>query len=237
MPPSFHHPQSCYSLSRPAVHRRVSLPDRRTKQSTIPSSILTRLISFAIWTHYFPVRTAERILHIMFPETKDHKVGMSYASDQDATLFRHMTFGPRDPHQTNAENEDYASYPPSLVIAIQPPWILAPRDLESFANSRKVVVRLRPLLAHFLIPYTVSFFCSGWTEPSIMFQGTPLGKSLNASPALACDELTNSLWLVMGPMRQEEMSMVHYFQLSGVGFWSVFTRCFRSILHAAHSPH
>jgi hypothetical protein len=98
-----------------------------------------------MWTHYFPVRTAERIFHIMFPDTKDHKVGLTCASDQDETLFRHMTFGLRDPHQTNPEDEDFASYPPSLIIAVQPPWVLAPRDLESFANSRKVVMRLDPL--------------------------------------------------------------------------------------------
>ncbi|KAF9653074.1 hypothetical protein BDM02DRAFT_2132787 [Thelephora ganbajun] len=92
---------------------------------------------FASWTHYFPLRTAERVFHIMFPETRDHKVRLNYASDQDENLFRHMTFGLCDPHQTNSEDEDFASYPPSLIIAVQPPWILAPRDLESFVNSHK----------------------------------------------------------------------------------------------------
>jgi hypothetical protein len=81
----------------------------------------------------------------MFPDTKDHKVKLNYANDRDENLFRHMTFTLRDPHQTNPDNEDLASYPPSLIIAIQPPWILAPRDLESFVNSRKVVMCLDPL--------------------------------------------------------------------------------------------
>lgn len=130
------------------MHRQVSLSDRRTDQridlSPILTSVLPRLLSFALWTHYFPVRTAERVLHIMFPDTKDHKVRVNYASDHDETLFRHMTFGLRDPHQTNSEDEDFASYPPSLIIAIQPPWILAPQDLESFANSRKVSMHLDP---------------------------------------------------------------------------------------------
>ena len=80
----------------------------------------------------------------MFPDTKDHKVKLNYADDQDETLFRHMTFGLRDPHQTNTEDEDFASYPPSLIIAVQPPWVLAPQDLESFVNSRKVVMHLDP---------------------------------------------------------------------------------------------
>lgn len=102
-------------------------------------------LSFASWTHYFPLRTAERVLHIMFPDTKDHKVKLNYAADQDEDLFRHMTFSQRDPHQTNPEDEDFASYPPSLIIAIQPPWILAPRDLESFVDTRKVLMRLNPL--------------------------------------------------------------------------------------------
>ena len=95
----------------------------------------------------------------MFPETKDHKVRLNYASDQDETLFRHMTFGLRDPHQTDTEDEDFASYPPSLIIVVQPPWVLAPRDLESFVNSRKVVMRLVPLTRlSFLISYIVSPF-------------------------------------------------------------------------------
>jgi len=80
----------------------------------------------------------------MFPDTKNHKVRLNQASDQDENLFRHMTFGLRDPHQTSLEDIDFASYPPSLIIAIQPPWILAPRDLESFVNSRKVVMRVDP---------------------------------------------------------------------------------------------
>lgn len=82
----------------------------------------------------------------MFPDTKNHKVRLNQASDQDENLFRHMTFGLRDPHQTSPEDVDFASYPPSLIIAIQPPWILAPRDLESFVNSRKVVTRADPPL-------------------------------------------------------------------------------------------
>lgn len=95
----------------------------------------------------------------MFPDTKDYKVGLNYASDQDETLFRHMTFGLRDPHQTNTEDEDFASYPPSLVIAVQPPWILAPQDLESFVNCRKVVIRLDPpTRLYFLISCIVSSF-------------------------------------------------------------------------------
>ena len=81
----------------------------------------------------------------MFPGTKDHKVRLNQASDRDGNLFRHMAFGLRDPHQTGPEDADFASYPPSLIIAIQPPWILAPRDLESFVNSRKVVTHLDPL--------------------------------------------------------------------------------------------
>jgi len=131
------------------MHRQVSLSDRRTDRRTgtvsILASVLTRLLSLALWTHYFPIRTAERIFHIMFPDTKDHKVKLNYADDQDETLFRHMTFGLRDPHQTNTEDEDFASYPPSLIIAVQPPWVLAPKDLESFVNSRKVLMRLDPL--------------------------------------------------------------------------------------------
>lgn len=78
----------------------------------------------------------------MFPDTEDHKVRLNQASDQDGNLFRHMTFGRRDPHQTSPEDVDFASYPPSLIIALQPPWILAPRDLESFVNSRKVATRV-----------------------------------------------------------------------------------------------
>lgn len=116
-----------------------------TRGLTIHPSKLTYFLSFTSWTHYFPLRTAERILHIMFPDTKDHKVKLNYASDQDENMFRHMTFSLRDPHQTNSEDEDFASYPPSLIIATQPPWILAPRDLESFVNSRKVGMRLNPL--------------------------------------------------------------------------------------------
>lgn len=95
----------------------------------------------------------------MFPDTKGYKVGLKYASDQDETLFRHMTFGRCDPHQTNTEDEDFASYPPSLVIAVQPPWILAPRDLESFVDCRKVVMRFDPpAYPSFLISYVASTF-------------------------------------------------------------------------------
>ena len=134
------------------MHRQVSLSDRRTDRRIDPvsvlTSVLTHLLSLALWTHYFPVRTAERIFHIMFPDTKDHKVRLNYANDQDEALFRHMTFGLRDPHQTSTEDEDFASYPPSLIIAVQPPWVLAPQDLESFVNNRKVVMRLGYLAWH-----------------------------------------------------------------------------------------
>jgi hypothetical protein len=135
--PSLYHKPSL-PLLRPPMYRRVSLPERRPDQETDDPSILTRLLSFTSWTHYYPLRTAERVLHLMFPDTMDHKVKLNYTSDPDENLFRHMTFSPCDPHQTTREDEDFASYPPSLIIAIQPPWILSPRDLESFVGTHKV---------------------------------------------------------------------------------------------------
>lgn len=42
-------------------------------------------------------------------------------------------------------------------------------------------------------------------------------------------KLTNSHWLAMGLMCQEDLPMVYYFQLSRVGFWGIFCRCVRSL--------
>lgn len=56
-------------------------------------------------------------------------------NDVDANIFQYIKWGIHNPHQVDPDVDDPL---PSLLIVIQPPWILSLQDLESFVRCREV---------------------------------------------------------------------------------------------------
>lgn len=88
------------------------------------------------WVEQLPLRTASRALHSNFPDTRYWSIRPGPAGD-DGDVFRHFTwsFGEGDLEQH------------SMLIAIQPSWILTPRDFDDFVGCKRVrafSVQFRP---------------------------------------------------------------------------------------------
>lgn len=129
------------------------LPVRRIEEYVPSAPTIWMLISHLSlgtkWIEDLVLRTTQRIVQ-MVPEyaARTRNWGFSYPEeirDVDSNLLRHFVWErdrsePRSPHCW--ENC-------SLLVAFQPPWILSPRDMDQFVQTKfvRAVTRQR-LLCH-----------------------------------------------------------------------------------------
>jgi hypothetical protein len=74
-------------------------------------------------------------MHLICPQTRDWRFDEDDdESDRDRRMFRHFLWTLRN--DDPVLNVEIANR--SVVVAFQPPWILSPKDLESFADCREV---------------------------------------------------------------------------------------------------
>ncbi|TRM59362.1 hypothetical protein BD626DRAFT_508096 [Schizophyllum amplum] len=100
-------------------------------------SDLTRLLP---WIDSLPLLTVQRIMHVLFYDaTKGHSFQHG-PTDQDSSIFRYLLWAPAlegegidGPQNTTMLIERFRR---SVLVAVQPPWILSDQDIRNFADLR-----------------------------------------------------------------------------------------------------
>lgn len=88
-----------------------------------------------MWLLLFPLKTVERIIHFLYPHTRQYRPAMRGFRNVDADIFQYIKWGIHNPRQVDPDIDDPT---PSVLIVVQPPWILTYKDLESFARCSEV---------------------------------------------------------------------------------------------------
>ncbi|KAL1743952.1 hypothetical protein HDZ31DRAFT_83060 [Schizophyllum fasciatum] len=101
-------------------------------------SDLTRLLP---WLDSLPLLTVSRIIHALFyDETKGHSFQHG-PTDKDAAIFRYLTWAPslEIEGMDGQENSNMLieRFRRSVLVAVQPPWILGEHDMNNFARLRQ----------------------------------------------------------------------------------------------------
>ena len=84
------------------------------------------------WVDHFPLRTVQRILHILYPQSKDWGFVSETQSHYDDHIFKEFYFTRTEcpPTAEIASN--------SVLVACQPPWVLSNEDMWQFTELRSV---------------------------------------------------------------------------------------------------
>ncbi|KAF8843938.1 hypothetical protein BDN67DRAFT_963422 [Paxillus ammoniavirescens] len=99
--------------------------------STLPAPVreFNRLWA---WVDHFPLRTVQRILHIVFPQSKDWGFLSETQPHYDDHIFKEFYFTDigRPPTPEIASN--------SVLVACQPPWVLSDEDMWQFTELQSL---------------------------------------------------------------------------------------------------
>ncbi|KAI4527845.1 hypothetical protein K523DRAFT_320698 [Schizophyllum commune Tattone D] len=100
-------------------------------------SDLTRLLP---WIDSLPLLTVQRIMHVLFyDETKGHTFQHG-PTDMDSAIWRYLLWAPALEIEgiDGMENPNMMieRFRRSVLVAVQPPWILGEHDIKNFANLR-----------------------------------------------------------------------------------------------------
>ncbi|KAJ3571878.1 hypothetical protein NP233_g3450 [Leucocoprinus birnbaumii] len=88
-----------------------------------PMDSIDRLAAFL---DILPLRTAQRLIHILFPDTRQWRFKHQDELDVDRKIFNYFLWTKTQRGSQNAQN--------ALVIAYQPPWVLGQVDFEEFVK-------------------------------------------------------------------------------------------------------
>jgi hypothetical protein len=93
------------------------------------------------WVEMIVMQTARAMIHAAFPDTKH----LSYSSEEnhhlevDGELIRQVYLLNKNPE---ASPEYYHSNLTPMVVFVQGPWVLSPKDFQSFTSRRNVSGRV-----------------------------------------------------------------------------------------------
>jgi hypothetical protein len=85
----------------------------------------------SVWFDQLPFETVRRILNILYTNTDDWKFKSQLQEDIDDQILQHFLWT-----TDNLSNQSISEQ--SVVVVVQPPWILSFRDLEEFAECHSV---------------------------------------------------------------------------------------------------
>lgn len=114
---------------------------RKFKISTALPAPVTDCTRLSSWVNHFPLQTVQRVLHIMFPQTKDWSFTSNITGSNDQEIFKEFYF---------TDTRALASLetgPNSVVVVCQPPWILSHEDMWQFTELKSLPVDNGPLRA------------------------------------------------------------------------------------------
>lgn len=81
----------------------------------------------SVWLDQLPFETVGRLLHIVYANTDNWKFVLQEDDETDYKIFRHYLWTTNDfPKSLISEQ--------SVVVIVQPPWILTAKDLHEFAD-------------------------------------------------------------------------------------------------------
>ncbi|KAI0781034.1 hypothetical protein BD413DRAFT_501975 [Trametes elegans] len=83
------------------------------------------------WVVGYPLATVNHIMHLVHPETADYTVQDGTDEDADKQLFLWAKWGRDENSITEARDAWYES----VMVFVQPPWILTKADLEAFVKA------------------------------------------------------------------------------------------------------
>ncbi|TFK42607.1 hypothetical protein BDQ12DRAFT_676485 [Crucibulum laeve] len=90
----------------------------------------TDMDSLVPWVADLPLAIVQDVLHLAFPETREWSFQWNDTSEPDSHIFQHFTWTP-------SESYDPAlAQTRSVVVAVQPPWILSDMDFKQFARCK-----------------------------------------------------------------------------------------------------
>ncbi|KAG9314384.1 hypothetical protein JVU11DRAFT_5181 [Chiua virens] len=84
------------------------------------------------WIDHFPLRTVQRILHILYPQSKDWGFVSETQQHYDDNIFKEFYFTRKECPQT----AEIASN--SVLVACQPPWVLSNEDMWQFTELKSL---------------------------------------------------------------------------------------------------
>lgn len=90
--------------------------------------------SLGAFLDILPLKSAQRLFHILYPDNLDWKFKLNQTSDNDQSIFDYFLWT-RTP-QDGSPTQD------GLVVAYQPPWILSQADFEEFVTCSSVSLYL-----------------------------------------------------------------------------------------------
>ncbi|KAI0361992.1 hypothetical protein OH77DRAFT_1388422 [Trametes cingulata] len=82
------------------------------------------------WVMEYPLSTVNHMLHLVYPGTNDWTIQEGKDEDHDKQLFRWARWGRDETTITEAQD----TWAESVMVFVQPPWILTQADLEAFVN-------------------------------------------------------------------------------------------------------
>lgn len=87
------------------------------------------------WVRHFPLMTARRMMHLLYPETLDYKMHhLGTPMDRDKGIMECFKWAPDENEAMEAED----FYRSSVMFFVQPPWMLSSKDLDVFVCTPKV---------------------------------------------------------------------------------------------------
>lgn len=88
--------------------------------------------SLCSWVDHFPLQTVQRVIHVIFPQTKEWGFMAANIESNDDTIFKEFYFT----DILNPPSPDI--YSNSVVVVCQPPWVLAEEDIWQFTELKSV---------------------------------------------------------------------------------------------------
>lgn len=115
---------------------------RRFKINTAVPAPVTDSTRLWTWVHHFPLRTIQRVLHLIFPKIQDWNfVSDDSGTDNDADIYKEFYFtDTRNPPSPEIRFN-------SVVVICQPPWVLSDEDIWQFTELKSLPMDNVPLRA------------------------------------------------------------------------------------------
>lgn len=119
----------------------ITVPSaRKFKVSTIIPAPITDSTRLWSWIDHFPLRTIQRVLHIIFPQIRDWNFVSDNTGTDNTDIYKEFYFtDTRNPPSPDIRYN-------SVVVVCQPPWVLSDEDMWQFTELKSLPTNNAPPL-------------------------------------------------------------------------------------------
>ncbi|KAJ7774799.1 hypothetical protein B0H16DRAFT_74878 [Mycena metata] len=96
----------------------------------------TDIMRLSPWLDNLPLMTVQRIMHLLYPETRRWGFSLNDDNDSDRKIFQYFVWSLPAPEEGIAPAMLAEIGRKSIVVAFQPPWILSEQDIKEFSQCR-----------------------------------------------------------------------------------------------------